>query len=324
MGLSHMSYTISVRLAGCIVALFLALPYAVPAPAQTQPVIRLGIGKSDASAEGYYARQQGFFKKAGLKVELTPFRTGETIVTGVASESVDIGISNVPVVAHEISRGTSLVFVAGGGLYSPRHPISALCVASGSPLRTPSDFVGKTVAIPALGDQAHLGTMAWLEHNHVDISKVHFIVLPYTDMAAGIQNGIANAAIITEPWLSEAVRSGKVRVLARPLDAIARQFFIGVWFTTSKWYSGHPDVAKRFVKAIYETAIWANAHRDQTAKLLSQYSNVDLQTIRSMSRITYSTALDPALVQPPLDLAFQYHETDRALNANNLIVKGDK
>jgi len=305
--------------------MFFALPYAIPARAQTQPVIRLGIIVGDATAEGYYARQLGLFKKAGLKVEITqPFRISETIATGVAAGSIDIGISNIPALAREITRGTPLVLIAGGGLYSASDPVTALCVANRSLLRTPSDFVGKTIAVAALGAQSDLSTLAWLEHSHVDISKVHFIALPYTEMAAGIENGLADAAVITEPWLSAAVRSGKLRVLAKPYDVIAPQFLVGVWFTTSKWYAEHSDVAKRFVKVIYETARWANTHHEQSAELLSQFSRIDLQTIRWMARTPFATSLDPLLIQPQLDLAFKYHVIDRALSASNLIVKGDR
>ncbi len=304
--------------------MFLALPYAIPAPAQTQPVIRLGIGLSDAFSEGYYAQQQGFFKKAGLQVEITRFRTGTTIMTGVAAGSIDIGISNVPNLAQEITRGLPLVLIAGGGLYSTRDPISALCVANRSLLRAPSDLVGKTIAVVALDDQSHLGTLAWLDYSHVDVSKVHFIALPFNDMAAGVENGLADAALLTEPWLSAAVRSGKFRVLAKPYDIIAPQFLIGVWFTTNKWYAEHSDVAKRFVNVIYETARWANTHHEQTAKLLSQISGIDLQTILAMTRTQYPYSLDPSLIQPQLDLAFKYHASDRALNASSLIVKGDR
>lgn len=319
-----MSFAVLTRCAGCIVAMVLALSYAVPAPSQTQPVIRIGIGKSDATAEGYYAQQLGFFKRAGLQVEILPFRTGQTIVTGVATGGIDIGISNVSNLAREISRGTPLVLIAGGGLYSPSVASEELCVANRSLLRTPSDFVGKTIAIAALGSQSQLGILAWLDHNSVDTSKVHFIAIPTADMASGIENGLADAASIPEPWLSAAVRKGECRVSARPLDAVAPQFLIGVYFTTSKWYAEHSDIAKRFVKVIYETARWANANHAESAKLLSQVSGIDLQTILAMSRTPFATSLDPSLVQPQLDLALKYHASDRALNANNLIVKSDR
>lgn len=302
---------------------FATAAVAAPVSAQgSQPLIRLGIGPSDAFSEGYYAQRMGFFKRAGLRVAITRYRTGTTIMTGVAANSIDIGISNIPNLAVEISRGTPLVLLAGGGLYTSRDVISALCVATKSPLRAAGDLVGKTVAVVAPRDQSHLGTLAWLDRNHVDYSKVNFIGLPFNEMTDGIDRGLADAALLTEPWLSEAVGSGKYRVLAEPYNAIAPEFLIGVWFTTTKWQSENHELARRFVNVIYETARWANAHHRQTAELLSQVSGVGLQTILKMKRTPYPTSLDPALIQPQLDLAYKYHAIDRALNANEIIVNG--
>jgi NitT/TauT family transport system substrate-binding protein len=303
----------------------LALPCAIPVRAQPQTVIRLGIGKSDATAEGYYAQQLGFFKKAGLNVEvIQPFRTAETILTGVAAGSIDIGISSIPPLARAITRGAPLVLIAGAGLHSPHDATEALCVSERSSLRGPADFVGKTIAVAAIGNQSQLSALAWLDDGHVDGSRVHFIAVPTADMAAGIENGLADAAIIGEPWLSAAIRRGQCRIVVRPHEAIGRQFVIGVYFTTRKWYEEHPAVAKRFINAMYETARWSNAHHEQTAKLLSQLSAIDLQTVLTMKRTAFATSLDPALVQPPLDLAFKYHASDRALDASSLIAKSER
>jgi NitT/TauT family transport system substrate-binding protein len=310
-----------VRLAGCALALALTLPNAGTANAQAEQVIRLGVSSSDAFAEGFYAMQEGFFKKAGLNVELRPFRTGATIATGVAAGSIDIGISNVALLAKEISGGTPFVLIAGGGMYSTHDAISALCVAKSSTLRTPHDLEGKTIAIAAQGDQTQIGALAWLDANHVDASKVRFILLPFGDMAGAITAGFADAALITEPWLSEATHNENLRVFARPYDAVAPRFLIGVWFTTNQWHAKNPELTRRFVKAIYETARWANAHRQQTADVLATYSRIDIKTIRSMTRSEYSISLDPSLIQPQLDLAFKYHAIDRALSAADIIVK---
>jgi NitT/TauT family transport system substrate-binding protein len=178
--------------------------------------------------------------------------------------------------------------------------------------------------VPTLGSQSQLGIVAWLDRNHVDSSKVHFIALPSADMAAAIDDALADAASIPEPWLSAAVQTGKLRVAARPFDVIAPEFLIGVYFTTSKWYAEHSDAANRFVKVIYETARWANVHDKQTAELLSQVSGINPQTILATTRTTFATSLDPSFVQPQLDLAFKYHVSNRALDANSLIVKSDR
>lgn len=304
--------------------MLLAMSFAIPGDAQTQPMIRLGITRSDAFSEGYYAQQVGFFKRAGLTVQIVPFRTGKTVITGVSAGSIDIGVSNIFVLAEQISRGAQIVFLAGAGMYSTHAIATALIVANHSQMRIPSDFVGKTIAVVALGDQTHIGMLNWLDQNHVNSSSVHFIGLPFGEMAGAVANGLADAAVITEPWLSATLRSGRFSVFTKPYDAIAPQFLLGVWFTTRQWYAKHTGVAQRFVKTIYKTARWANGHQDQTGELLAQLSKVNVRAIRSMVRSPYSTSLDPALIQPQLDLASKYDMISQRLNASDFIVKSDK
>lgn len=289
--------------------------------APADPVLRVGVTASDAFAEGYYAIEEGFFKKAGLDVAITPFTTGAAIATGVASGTIDVGISNVALLAKAIGRGAPFVLIAGGGLYSSKTPISALIVPKDSTVRAAADLIGKTIAVTATGDQTQIGVSAWLEKSGVDVQKVHFIEIPFDEMSASLQSGLADAAVVTEPWYSAAVRGGALRVAAYPYDAVAPQFLIGVWFTTRQWYARNGTLAKKFSQVIYATGRWANEHRDTTAQLLSTFAKVDLQTVRLMARSSYSTALTPSLIQPQLDDAYKFGAIDRPISAAQLIAK---
>lgn len=314
--------------AGVSIVLIAAILFCAGPPGAAQSpsdqLIRIGIGPGDAFAEAYYAQQMGFFRKAGLRIETTKLRSGATIATGVAAQAFDVGISNLPVLVERFATGTPFVLIAGGGLYSTKQAISALCVAATSKVRGPRDLIGKTVAVAVLNDQSHLGMLAWLEKNHVDPSRVHFIAIPFDEMPAGMSSGLADAAVLAEPWLSVALRDGKFRVLSKPYDAVAPQFLIGIWFTTRKWYAAHPDLVRKFVNVVYETAAWANAHHEETAKLLAQFTGVDLQTVRSMTRTPYATSLDPADLQPALDLAYKYHTIDRPISVESLTASPPK
>lgn len=298
----------------------LAVPFASRAQGESQ-VIRVGLSSSDAFAEGYYAQRLGLFKKAGLNVELTRLTTGAAIATAVSSGALDIGISNPALLGKMTSDGAPFTLLAGGGMYSTRSPITALCVLRNGPVRKPKDLLGKTIAIVATGDLTQIGLSAWLDKNGIDPAKVHLIQIPFSEMDAALQNGLADSAVITEPWLSEALHGGHARALAKLYDAVAPQFLIGIWFTSTQWYAKNQTLAHRFVETIYEAGRWANAHPERSAKLLADFSKVDLQTILAMQRAPYATALDPSMLQPPLDLAYKYHMMERALSAVSLIAK---
>ena len=67
--------------------------------------------------------------------------------------------------------------------------------------------------------------------------------------------------------------------------------------------------------------MWANAHQSESAEILAKYSKIDLERVRSMTRITYATTLEPRQLQPTLDVAVRYNQLERPVDARTLIVK---
>jgi ABC-type nitrate/sulfonate/bicarbonate transport system substrate-binding protein len=72
------------------------------------------------------------------------------------------------------------------------------------------------------------------------------------------------------------------------------------------WASANPDVARRFVAAMRETARWANTHHEDTARILAPVTHIDLATFATMQRSTYAAALSRDLLQPAVDVAVRY------------------
>lgn len=300
-------------------ALIVVLAGTSPATTQTLPALKVGATANDTFAEAYYAQDMGFFKKAGLNVELSTFTNGASVANAVASGAVDIGISNPVGLAGALTHGIPFTIVAGGGMYSTKEPTTVLCVAANSAIRSAKDLEGKTVAVSALKDLTQLGALAWLTKNGADVSKITWVELPFAEMGPAVERGTVAGAVISEPSLSAAKSKGLVRVLGKAFDAISPQFLIGAWFTTTSFAQKNPDLIKRFVSAIYETARWANAHQDQSGEILAKYSKITPEAVHAMARSTYAVSLTPAILQPPLDLAFKNSVIVRAVGANELI-----
>lgn len=292
------------------------------ASAQT-PVtpIRIGGLPADTYAEGYYALDLGLFDKARLAVEIVPFTNGAAEAAAAAGGSIDLGIGDATELANGINRGLPFVLIAGGGLYSSSSPTTTLCVAKSSPIARASDLEGQNVAVVSLVSLMSSAVKSWLTQNGADIAKIHFIELPFPQMAPALQRGDVAAACISEPLMSEALVS-VAKIFGKPYDAIANQFLISDWFTTRDWLAKNPDAAKRFVGAIYDAARWANAHHDDSAAILAKYAKTDVARIMHANRCVYATDLRPAMIQPVLDTALKYKSLDAATSAGSMIAKG--
>ncbi len=281
--------------------------------------MRVGAITSDTYGEAYYADDLGFFKSAGLDVQITTMTNGTAILTAVLGGALDIGISNTVALATAVTHGFPVGFIAGGALYLSSAPTTVLCVDRSSPLRRAKDLEGKTLAVSALRDMNAAGARAWLTQNGADVTKVQFIEMAFPEMAPALRRGTVAAATIPEPQLTDA--KNDVRIFAKFFDVIGKRFMNGGWFTTPEYIKKNPEIVKRFVRTIYATAKWANAHHPQSAAILSKYSRVPLTTTLAMTRAVYSESLDPRLIQPSLDVAYRYKLLDRPVDASEIIAR---
>ena len=297
-----------------------AAGFPLAARAQAEPVkIRIGSSRTDAFGAGFYAVDGGFFKAAGIDVEILTFSNGAAVAAACAGGSLDIGVGEVTELANGVAHGLPFALIAGAGLFATDAPTTMLCVAKDSPIKRPHDLEGKTIAVPVLVSLSAISVKVWLVKNGVDLNKVHFTEITTAAMPAAVQHGTVDAAHIGEPGLS--IGRADIRPIATPYSSISKQFLISDWFTTRDWIAKNPELAKRVVSVAYQTAHWANAHQDLTAPIIAKYAGLDLATVHAMRRTRFASTLDAGLVQPVLDAAAQYGGLVRPMKADELIVK---
>jgi NitT/TauT family transport system substrate-binding protein len=285
---------------------------------QAEAPIRIGAATNDGYAEPYYGLDQGFFKQAGLNVDVQTISTGSKTTTAIAAGALDVGISNPISVANAVDHGVPVLFFAAAGLYNP--PTFALCVEANSPIKTAKDLNGATIATTALDDSNSLHVRAWVDQHGGDSSTLKFVEIPFSAMAAAVSRGTVAAAPIAEPNVSAATSSGELRVVAHTMDVYGRNFMVGGWVAHKDWLA-NVALARRFATCIYTIAHWANAHRDETMVILAKYAKLDPATIRGMARTPYAEFLTPGMFQSYLDLGYKYHYVAHRLNASDLMAK---
>jgi NitT/TauT family transport system substrate-binding protein len=301
------------------VVAFALLTVAPPVRAQTSNKIHVLAVAIDLYAEAYYADAEGFFKQAGLDVEVTTLANGNVVGAALAGGAGDIGVSNLVQIAAAVEHGVPLTVIAGAGMYSSSQaPSTALCVSNSSPLKTAKDLEGKTIAVAAVNDQTSVALRKWLTDNGADYTKIKLIEMGYPEMIAALSANRIDAAMLAEPFQT-AARKGDARLFAKPFDAISPEFNIGVWATTRPWAQAHPDLVKKFVTAIYQAANWANTHHAESAQILAKVAKADPDRMSGMIRALQSTDLRTSHIQPPLDVAYQFHLINKKITAADLI-----
>src|SRR5664279_538957 len=114
---------------------------------------------------------------------------------------------------------------------------------------------------------------------------------------------------LPEPILTDAVGSGKCRILGYPNDVIGKFSLVTAYFCTVDFAAANAPALRRFRKAMDESTAYAKAHRDEMNVLVAKYTGVDLKKLATMN-VTLATSadlLDPRLTQPTLDMAAKYN-----------------
>jgi NitT/TauT family transport system substrate-binding protein len=278
-----------------------------PVAAQTLTPLRLAVVPTDGASAPYYAKDLGYFTRAGLDVEITSMQAASAIVAAVSGGSIDIGYSPVDVLAGIHQKGVGVVILAPASEYVSEELArsAAMVVPANSPVQSAKDLNGKVVSSNGLHSFGEEGARAWIDTNGGDSSTIKWIEMPFASMAGALEAGRVDAVFTVEPFLTGARKVG--RVLGYGYDGIAKRFIIGTWFTTPQWAAAHADVVRRFATAMHETAVWANANKPQSGAILAKYLKMDPAVVATMVRSHYAEQITPALMQPLIDTSAKYN-----------------
>jgi ABC-type nitrate/sulfonate/bicarbonate transport system substrate-binding protein len=278
-----------------------------PIRAQVPAKLRIGVSPIEPSAEIYYAKDLGYFAKAGLDVDIASMQGSSLIVSAIVGGTLDIGFDTLDVLALQHLKGIPLVIIAPSHDYLSPATLrtQALAVPANSPLQSAKDLNGKTIAVSTLHSLADLGARVWIDQNGGDSTSVKFTEVPFPAIPAALDTGRIDAAWVVEPFITIAKKTN--RILFYGFDGIAKHFIVGAWVATRQWANDHPDLVTRFASVIHDTAVWANKNPQQSGDILAKYDKIEPAVIAEMARNHYAEQINPALMQPLIDSAAKYN-----------------
>jgi NitT/TauT family transport system substrate-binding protein len=265
-----------------------------------------------------YAQDKGFFTQAGLEADLAFFQNGAVIVNAIVTGSADFGSSAVSSLALARGRGLPVIIVAAGGLSTGKMIEGAIALKD-SPIRTPADLNGKTLAVAGLGSFAQYSAQYWIDKNGGDSKTVKFVEVSPPEMPAALEAHRVDAAAPFEPGITLAMATGNFKVLGNVTSAVAAHWLTSVWFSTDSYVQKNPDATKRFVNAIRQGALWSNSHRAESSDILVKYMKLAPELASKMVRDEQGTVLSPELLQPNLDVLARYNALPNPVTVGQLV-----
>jgi NitT/TauT family transport system substrate-binding protein len=294
----------------------------LPARAATAPAIRASTGAVEEFALPYYAAQKGFFRDAGLTVDLTVIAGGGLVTQAVIGGALDFGITNSGSMSSAHVRGLPVYLLSPGGLYSTTSPIAHLVVAKNSPINDAAGLNGKTIGVSTLNDMVQAAAMLWLDKHGGDSRAAKWFEVKSAEMAAAVAVGRLDAAIMVEPGYTGA--KDQLKLIGLPYEAVnnGKPFQTTGVIANKAWVEQNPGLARRVTQVMLRVADWANAHPAEEETLLAQLTKIDAAAIASYPRIPYATKYDSGLIQPVIDVIARYGFIPKSFPAAELRAPG--
>ncbi len=197
----------------------LAAPFILPGRVRADNVVRFGSVGGLTDAGVYLAEDQGYFAKAGIGVRMLRMASAPSLLTSLATGQLDVaGISVTPGLFSAITQRVQIRIVGDKQSVRPGFSATRLVVRGGFPAGTEAQQVaalkGKNLAISSKAASVAMVLRNYLAGFGMTLADVHVVELSYPSMVPALGSGAVDAAVVLEPFLSEALRMS----VARPLS----------------------------------------------------------------------------------------------------------
>jgi len=210
---------------------------------------------------GYIAaKEKGFYKEAGLDVELREYREGTDVVTDVLSSKATYGIYNSSVVV-ENGRIQPIVLMATYLQHSP------LVFITQKGLKDPADLIGKKIMLTN-NELKHSALSLLLSHFDITSSNSRFVDQTFS-IDPFVQHNVDAMSVYRSNQLYELDR---LKIPYNIIDPVEYGFVVnaGNLFTSRQEAVEHSARGQKFIDATNRGWQYAIDHPDEIITILKQ------------------------------------------------------
>ncbi|MGH3978000.1 MAG: ABC transporter substrate-binding protein [Pseudonocardiaceae bacterium] len=266
--------------------------------------IELGILPVVDAASAAIAQAERYFRAEGLQVELVPMPAEGAAVPGLVNGELDATFGNyVSFIAAQYQQVGDFRLISDG--YQATECTFVIVAKPDSGIRLPLDLAGKRIAVNTFNNIVELTARSALQTNGVDPNSVEFVELGFPDMIPALQNNQIDAAVLVEPFITEAQRSLGVRPVLDAASGPTAEIPIAGYAVTREFAEQNPTTVAALQRALAKGLRDARERRT-VENILPSYTEIDEQTAALIPIGTFPTSLDATRLQRIADLMSQF------------------
>jgi NitT/TauT family transport system substrate-binding protein len=212
---------------------------------------RVGVLKLSSSAPVFIAQGKGYFREAGLDIELKFFDAAQPIAVATTSGDIDFGVTAFTAGLYNLACKGTLKVIGGMSREKAGYPLigyfaSNKAYADG--LKTPKDLAGKRVAVTQIGSSFHYSLGLLADRDGFKLSEIKVVPLQsLSNVAAALKGETVDAALLPVSTARKLMDEGSAKLLGWVGDETPWQ--LGAVFASPKTLEKKGLVAK-FLTAI--------------------------------------------------------------------------
>ncbi|AWM05055.1 ABC transporter substrate-binding protein [Bradyrhizobium symbiodeficiens] len=299
---------------------------------------RIGVLRLSSSAPVFIAQDKGYFREAGLEVELKFFDAAQPIAVATTSGDVDFGITAFTAGLYNLAGKGVLKVIGGMSREKAGYPLIGYFASNNAyaaGLKTPKDLAGKRVAMTQVGSSFHYSLGLLADKYGFKLADVKIVPLQsLSNAAAALKGETVDAALLPISTARKLTDEGGAKFLGWVGDETPWQ--LGAVFASPKMLTNKALVTKllgALAKADreYHDVILAAMKggvapiNDQTKPLLeiiAKYTNLPVeQVVGNCAYIDPDGKLDVKNVDNQIKWLQEQGFVDKGFDANAIIAK---
>lgn len=299
---------------------------------------KIGVLRLSSSAPVFIAQDKGYFRDAGLDVELKFFDAAQPIAVATTSGDVDFGITAFTAGLYNLAGKGTLKVIGGMSREKAGYPLIGYFASNNAyaaGLKTLKDLAGKRVAVTQVGSSFHYSLGLLADKYGFKLSDVKVVPLQsLSNAAAALKGETVDAALLPVSTARTLMDSNGAKLLGWVGDETPWQ--LGAIFASPKTLT-NAELVTRLLTALtradheYHDVI-LSAIRDGVApinektkpllEIIAKYTNLPVaQVVGNCAYIDPDGKLDVKNVDNQIKWLQQQGFVDKGFDANAIIAK---
>jgi NitT/TauT family transport system substrate-binding protein len=299
---------------------------------------RIGVLRLSSSAPVFIAQDKGYFREAGLDVELKFFDAAQPIAVATTSGDVDFGVTAFTAGLYNLAGKGVLKVIGGMSREKAGYPLIGYFASNNAyaaGLKTPKDLAGKRVAVTQVGSSFHYSLGLLADKYGFKLADVKIIPLQsLSNATAALKGETVDAALLPISTARKLMDEGGAKFLGWVGDETPWQ--LGAVFASPKTLTNKALVTKLLgalakadreyhdviLAAMKDGVAPVNEQTKPLLEIIAKYTNLPVeQVVGNCAYIDPDGKLDVKNVDNQIKWLQEQGFADKGFDANTIIAK---